>query len=47
MLNWMREGGRIDLHRKAHGNWKLKYISNYMYTYVGELIVSKRPIRTF
>jgi len=46
MLTWMWEGGGIDLARKAYANWDLQYISNHMYTFAGESIISKVPVRT-
>lgn len=47
MLVWMWEGGGIQLAREAYANWDLYYIGHHMYTWAGESIVSKIPIRTF
>ncbi len=47
MLFWMWEAGGIELAREAYAKWDLYYIGHHMYTYAGESIVSKVPIRTF
>lgn len=47
MLLWMWEAGGIELAREAYAKWDLYYICHHMYTWAGESIVSKVPIRTF
>ena len=46
MLVWMWEAGGIELAREAYAKWDLYYIGHHMYTWAGESIVSKVPIRT-
>jgi TRAP-type mannitol/chloroaromatic compound transport system substrate-binding protein len=45
-LAWFWEGGGIDLFQELYAQHGFYYISNNMYTYAGESIVSKVPIRT-
>ncbi len=45
-LTWFFEAGGLELAREMYAKWDLYYIGNHMYTYAGESIVSKVPIRT-
>jgi TRAP-type mannitol/chloroaromatic compound transport system substrate-binding protein len=47
MLTWMWGHGGINLAREAYAKWDLFYIGHHMYTYAGESIVAKKPIKTF
>jgi len=44
-LAWCWEGGGIDMLREQYAKYDLYYISHHMYTFAGESIVSKVPIR--
>ncbi len=45
-LMWFWEGGGIELAREAYAKWDIYYIGHHMYTFGGESIVSRVPIRT-
>lgn len=45
-LAWMFQAGGLELAREMYAKWDLYYIGGHMYTYAGESIVSKVPIRT-
>jgi len=43
---WVWEHGGINLAREAYAKWDLFYIGHCAYTYAGESIITKKPIRT-
>ncbi len=45
-LVWMWEAGGYELAQEVYAKWDLKYLGHHMYTWAGESIVSKVPVRT-
>jgi len=46
-LMWLYAGGGNDLARDLYGKWDLQFLAPSFYTFAGESIVSKKPIRGF
>ncbi len=43
---WFWQGGGLELAREAYAKWGIYYLGSHAYTFAGECIVSKIPIRT-